>query len=140
MFPSLDGPSGRFGSIAIGLSYLLHWIALGLLLIQPPSVKTVPSHFPAGFFARRAPDPSPPPPETGPDGPRIVQPMRITQDMQQPVLIHKVEPDISGLTELRIRAGVLILEAVIDTDGTVRQMQVLRSLHPILDRKSIEAV
>ena len=140
MFRSLERTSGWTGNVAMSLSYLLHWTTLGLMLIHPPPVETVPPRFPPGFFARRAPDPPPPPPAVPPDGCGFTGPMTFTADMQQPVLIHRVEPDISKLRGLTIRAGVLILEAVIETDGSVRQIRVLRPLHPLIDQASIDAI
>jgi TonB family protein len=36
--------------------------------------------------------------------------------------------------------GVVILEAIVDRDGTVDEVKVLRSVHPLLDREAMLAV
>jgi periplasmic protein TonB len=67
-------------------------------------------------------------------------PIRITSDVVQPVLIHKVNPDYPEIARKARIQGVVILEAVITKDGTVENAKVLRRLHPILDQAAVNAV
>ena len=78
------------------------------------------------------------------DGPAIgmgeSQPIRITMGMTKPEPIHKVQP---RYTENARRAGVqgaVILEAVIDEQGKVTNVRVLRGLPMGLDREAVSAV
>jgi periplasmic protein TonB len=67
-------------------------------------------------------------------------PMRITAEVKQPVLVTKVEPPYPEIARKARIQGVVILEAVITKTGTVEEVKVLRSLHPILDQAAINAV
>lgn len=67
-------------------------------------------------------------------------PMRITAEVKQPVLIKKVDPQYPEIARRARIQGIVILEAVITKTGTVEDVRVLRSLHPILDQSAISAV
>ena len=78
------------------------------------------------------------------DGPAIgvgeSEPIRITMGMTKPEPIHKVQP---RYTENARRAGVqgpVILEAVIDEQGRVTDVRILRGLPMGLDREAVNAV
>lgn len=82
------------------------------------------------------PEPVPPPPP--PPVPR--GPVRIGGQIQTPALLRRVEPHYPALlVDSRIQ-GVVILEAVINEEGAVSDVKVLRSVHKLLDREAIQAV
>jgi TonB family protein len=72
--------------------------------------------------------------------PETSDPMRITGDVEQPVLIHKVSPEYPEIARKARIQGVVILEAVITKKGIVENVKVLRGLHPILDQSAVNAV
>jgi len=78
------------------------------------------------------------------DGPEIGvvddQPIRFTVGMTKPEPVHQVQP---RYTEIARRAGVqgtVIVEAIIDEQGNVDNVRVLRSLPLGLDREAVAAV
>jgi protein TonB len=79
----------------------------------------------------------PPPPPVPPAAPR--GPVRIGGQIQPPTLTHRVE---ASYPELAIRAhveGTVILEAIVNENGEVQSVKVLRSI-PLLDNAAIAAV
>src|SRR5207247_1230905 len=68
------------------------------------------------------------------DGPIIV-----TGDVKAPELIAKISPEYPEMARKARIEGKVIVEAVIDTDGSVIDVKVLRSI-PLLDKAAIEAV
>ena len=80
----------------------------------------------------------PPPPAPAPAAPRA--PVRVGGQIKPPELVHRVEPiypDIAVSARLR---GVVILEALVDRDGRVAEVKVLRAAHRLLDDAAITAV
>jgi periplasmic protein TonB len=78
------------------------------------------------------------------DGPGIGgaddQPLRFTVGMTRPEVVHQVQP---RYTEVARRAGVqgsVIVEAIIDEQGNVDNVRVLRGLPMGLDKAAIEAI
>jgi protein TonB len=78
------------------------------------------------------------------DGPGIDaaddQPLRFTVGMTRPEIVHQVQP---RYTEVARRAGVqgsVIVEAIIDEQGNVDNVRVLRGLPMGLDKAAIEAI
>jgi protein TonB len=59
--------------------------------------------------------------------------------MQAPLKIVDVAPQYPPLAQAAHREGVVILEAVIDADGSVTSVKVLRSI-PLLDDAAVKAV
>lgn len=82
------------------------------------------------------PPPPPPPPPPVPPRPRLV---RIGGQLQAPDLIKRVEPEYPGFAVSAAIQGVVILEAMVDENGEVIDVKVLRSV-PLLDRAAITAV
>ncbi len=80
------------------------------------------------------PPPSPPPPPT----PRV--PIRIGGQIKQPQLIRRIEPEYPPLAVKARIQGVVILEATVGEDGHVREVKLLRSANPLLDRAAEEAL
>lgn len=68
------------------------------------------------------------------------EPLHITANVQQPILIHKVEPVYPEIAQKARIQGVVILEAVVTKTGDMEDVRVLRSLHPILDQSAVHAV
>jgi protein TonB len=86
-----------------------------------------------GGLPAEVPLPTPLPP-AAPRGP-----VRIGGQIQPPTLIHRVE---AGYPEIAVRAhveGTVILEAVVNENGEVQSVKVLRSI-PLLDNAAIAAV
>jgi protein TonB len=82
--------------------------------------------------------PPPPPPPPAPPLPRA--PVRVGGQIQAPALVRRVEPiypDIAVAAHIR---GVVILEATVDRDGRVTDVNVLRSGNRLLDEAAITAV
>jgi TonB family protein len=67
-------------------------------------------------------------------------PMRITADVVQPVLIHKVNPEYPEIARKARIQGVVIMEAVITKEGTIEDVKVLRGVHKILDQAAVNSV
>lgn len=77
------------------------------------------------------PDPPPPPAQT--------QPLRPGGDIKEPVKVRHVPPIYPRIAQESRVEGIVILEAVIDVDGSVSDVRVLRSA-PLLDQSAIDAV
>ena len=78
--------------------------------------------------------PPPPPP------PAPAAPVRITGQMVAPALLHRVEPVYPAAASEAHLSGLVILEVVVDTQGRVESVKVLRSRHPWLDNAAIQAL
>lgn len=77
--------------------------------------------------------------EPPPAAPRPREPFRLGGDIQQPrrlVYVPPVYPEIARQARV---SGTVILEAIIDESGVVRDVKVLRSVE-LLDRAAVEAV
>jgi protein TonB len=59
--------------------------------------------------------------------------------IKQPTLLHRVEPVYPPLAVAAAIQGTVILEALVDEQGTVQDVKVLRSIG-VLDRAAIDAV
>ncbi len=68
------------------------------------------------------------------------EPMIITHEITQPVLIHRVEPPYPAIAARLGIEGVVILEAVITKTGSVEQVKTLRSDHSLLETAARNAV
>ena len=67
-------------------------------------------------------------------------PMVINTAMEQPVLIRKVTP-VYPVVALRARIqGLVLLQAVISKKGTVEEVTLIRSAHPVLTKAAMDAV
>lgn len=84
--------------------------------------------------------------EPGHKGPELVtpapaKPMRIGGEVSAPVVIHSVSPVYEECSKEPLRgSGVLNLEAVIEADGTVASVRIMRPVHPCLDRVHVAAL
>ncbi len=83
------------------------------------------------------PGPPLPPPPPIPEPPQ--KPLQVGGLIQQPVRIKYVEPKYPPMAATARVEGIVILEVVIDEDGGVQNMKVLRS-QPLLDEAAKSAV
>jgi periplasmic protein TonB len=83
--------------------------------------------------------PTPPPPPPPPAAPVAREPVRVGGELKAPSLVERVEPEYPPLAVRAQVQGLVILEAVVDRDGRVEDVRVLRSI-PLLDRAAIDAV
>jgi len=85
-----------------------------------------------GGLPEAPPPPPPPPVQRGP--------VRIGGQIKAPALVKRIEPSYPPIAVSAHLEGVVILEAIVDRDGSVNEVKVLRSLHPLLDREAELAV
>jgi protein TonB len=83
--------------------------------------------------------PPPPPPPAAPPAPKLVAPVRIGGLVSAPALVKRVEPIYPDLALMAKVGGMVILEAVVNADGSVETVRVLRSVK-FLDNAAIDAV
>ena len=78
----------------------------------------------------------PPPPVEEPEN----QVYHVTSRITPPVLISKVQPDYPPAERRAGREGTVVVTAVVDKDGQLRDPKVIRSVSPVLDAAAIQAV
>ena len=83
---------------------------------------------------------APPPPPLPPAPPAPKTPVRIGGQLQPPTLLRRVDPAYPLMAVRANVQGVVILEAIVDEEGTVKEARVLRSVNPLLDREALAAV
>jgi periplasmic protein TonB len=81
--------------------------------------------------------PPPPPPPSSPPPPR--KPVRVGGEIKEPTLIYRVDPVYPMLAQVRQLEGVVILEAIVDEEGKVESVRVLRS-PGVFEQAAIDAV
>lgn len=84
--------------------------------------------------AQQTPVPAPPAVQLAAGGP-----VRIGGDVKEPLIIRKVPPVYPPIAQSAGVEGIVIIEALIETNGTVREAKVLRS-QPLLDEAAIDSV
>jgi len=77
--------------------------------------------------------------ETGP-GRRVETAIYPGGDVKPPQLIERVEPSYPEVERKLHKEGIVILEAIITTDGTVDDLRILKSADVILDEAARRAV
>ena len=82
--------------------------------------------------------PLPPPPP--PPQPVRRDPVRIGGQIKQPALLRRVEPMYPAMAVQAHLEGVVILEAIVDREGLVEEVKVLRSAGALLDHAALAAV
>jgi protein TonB len=90
-----------------------------------------------GGIVGGVPSELPPPPPPPPPAPRA--PIRIGGEIKPPTLLQRVEPVYPPLAAAAAIQGTVILEALVDEQGVVQDVKVLRS-QGVLDHAAIEAV
>ena len=81
----------------------------------------------------------PAPPATPPRAPTPLPPIRVGTGIRAPQKVHHVAPRYPDIAVKARISGVVILEATLGEDGSVRDARVLRSV-PLLDDAAMEAV
>jgi protein TonB len=98
---------------------------------------TPPSVVVGGLLDSPVPPPLPPPPP--PLQPAPAAPVRVGGAIGQPTLLTRVGPVYPQLAVQAQVEGVVVLETVIDREGRVEDVRVLRSIS-LLDKAAVEAV
>ena len=88
-----------------------------------------------GGLPTEIPPPPPPPPAPAPR-----EPIRIGGDIKPPTLLRRVEPVYPPLAVHANIRGIVILEALVDKEGHVVDVKVLRPANKLLDIAAVEAV
>ncbi len=65
---------------------------------------------------------------------------RIGQGVSPPALMYKVDPALTDLARAAKVSGTVLIAVVVNVDGTVGEVKVLRSLGYGLDENAVEAV
>jgi TonB family protein len=118
------------------------------LTLQRAGAGFVPEPAPGDLPA--PPPPPPPPPPGGPGTAAILSPMfdanvarlhpvRVGGNLKTPTKIRDVKPEYPTLARESNAQGVVILEVLLDTDGSVADARILRSI-PIFDEAALGAV
>lgn len=76
---------------------------------------------------------------TPPPDPRAIEPIPVGGVIRPPKKVTHVAPLYPPIPLAARKGGLVILQAVIDEDGSVREVNVLRS-DPLFDRAAVEAV
>ena len=74
----------------------------------------------------------------GDSGPTTI--LRPGGEVRAPVGIYQPEPAYPNTARIARQQGVVILEAIIGTDGSVENLSVLKSAFPLLDEAAVSAV
>jgi protein TonB len=79
------------------------------------------------------------PSEPPPPKPAVIEPVRVGGVISPPHKIADAAPVYPQLARAAHVSGIVIIEAIIDEQGAVRETRVLRSI-PLLDRAALDAV
>ena len=90
---------------------------------------------PGGQVGGTGTEPAPAPPPEKPEGP-----LRVGGDVKAPVVQHRVDPVYPDMARKTRVAGIVIVEAIINKDGSVEQVKVIKGLPMGMSESAIEAV
>jgi protein TonB len=90
----------------------------------------------AGGLGTVAPIPPAPPPPPA----RSSAPIRVSGPIKTPDLLRRVEPVYAAIAAASHISGVVILEAVVDVNGSIESVKVLQRRSPLLDNAATEAL
>jgi len=82
-----------------------------------------------------APPPPPPPAPEPPAGP-----LRVGGDVKAPVAINRAKPDYTDAARKARITGVVVVEAIVNKQGDVEQVKVLKGLPLGLSEQAVDAV
>lgn len=101
---------------------------------EPPKEKRIPRPDPTPEEPEPEVAPEPPPAEPQPTGPVRVAPG------QGPGLIKRVEPEYPPIARAARMEGTVIVDAIIQKDGTVTDVTIVKSSNPLFEAPTIRAV
>src|SRR5947209_5869566 len=88
-----------------------------------------------------APPPPPPPPAPEPKPePKEEGPLRVGGDVKAPIATNRVKPDYTDAARKAHINGVVVVEAIVNKQGEVEQVKVLKGLPMGLSEQAVEAV
>jgi len=91
---------------------------------------------PGGQLGGTGTDPAPaPPPPPKPEGP-----LRVGGDVKAPTVQHRVDPQYPDMARKARIAGMVIVEAIINKNGEVEQVKVIKGLPMGMSESAVEAV
>jgi protein TonB len=68
------------------------------------------------------------------------EPVRVGGDVKPPIVLNRIQPDYTESARKARVAGVVVVEAIINKDGTVEQVHVIKGLPMGLSEKAADAV
>jgi protein TonB len=98
----------------------------------------IPGGVPGGVVGGLILEPPPPPPPP-PPAPATRKPVRVGGEIKEPTLTYRVDPVYPLLAVVRQIEGVVVLEAIVDEEGRVENLRVLRS-PGVFEQAAVEAV
>jgi TonB family protein len=117
---------------------------------SPPKVERKPEPPKPKRIPRPDPTPDEPEPEVAPEPPPVEQPTEMAPPQpagpvrvapgQGPGLIKRVEPEYPPIARAARMEGSVIVDAVIQKDGTVTDVKIIRSTNPLFDEPTLQAV
>lgn len=88
----------------------------------------------------KAPEPEPEPPAPPPAPEPPAGPMRVGGDVSAPIVSSRVTPEYTNIARTAKVSGVVIVEAVIDSNGNVDRVRIVRDLPMGLGDAAVRAV
>ena len=67
-------------------------------------------------------------------------PLRTSGAIKPPDLLQRVEPVYSAIAAVAHISGVVVVDAIVDVDGSIESVTVLRSANPLLDKAATDAL
>ena len=131
--PSTAQPAGEPGAVPGGVAGGVQGGVVGGVV--GGQVGGVLGGTPGGTGTEPAPEPPPPPPPPKPEGP-----LRVGGDVKAPVVIKRAEPQYTEVARKARLQGTVIVEAIIDRDGNVDHVKVLRGMGMGLSEQAEAAV
>jgi protein TonB len=79
-------------------------------------------------------------PAPAPEPPKPEGPLRVGGDVKAPIVQHRTDPQYPDMARKARIAGMVIVEAIINKDGEVEQVKVIKGLPMGLSESAVEAV
>lgn len=117
---------------------------------SPPKVERKPEPPKPKRIPRPDPMPQEPEPEVAPEPPPVEQPTEVAPPQpagpvrvapgQGPGLIKRVEPQYPPIARAARMEGTVIVDAVIQKDGTVTDVKIIKATNPLFEEPTVQAV